>query len=303
MNNFEQSQGGGLKLAAPAKVNLMLSVHSRRSDGFHELTSVVAALEFGDELELRLNDSQRDRLSCEDQEIPLDENNLVLQAAHRFREFTGRDQYFDFVLTKRIPVGAGLGGGSSDCVAALKGMNALTDAGLDTQELRTLAATLGSDCPFFVDCVPSIMRGRGEVLEPLEPEAVARLSGLRVLLFRPPFAVPTAWAYGQMVAQPEFYEDKTTAETLLSDFFKGGSLGDLLHNSFELPVGRKFPAIPCLMEKLRGVGSKSLMSGSGSACFTLLEEGNAVDDLAGLCRSCWGPDMFWVETSIAGRKI
>ena len=303
MNDLKQSEDGWLSLQAPAKINLMLSVHGRRGDGFHELTSLVASLGFCDELELRLNGLQADTLVSDGVEVPLDDSNLVLQAARLFREESGQSECFDFRLRKRIPVGAGLGGGSSDAVAALKGMDVLLQVGMGCEKLRAVASSLGSDCPFFVDAAPAVMRGRGEILEAIDPRACGRLAGQRVVLFRPTFGVATGWAYARLVSRPELYEGKAVAEARLQAFYEGGSLGDLLHNVFEITVGQKFLAIPCLLEKLRARGHQCMMSGSGSACFALVgsdEEAAAVKEI---CLKSWGQGMFWVETSLAKRKM
>lgn len=300
MNHLEQSEDGWLRLRAPAKINLLLAVHGRRADGFHELTSLVAPLAFGDELELRQNGFQFDTLVGDGVDVPLDETNLVLRAARLFRERSGRRECFDFRLRKRIPVGAGLGGGSSDAVAALRGMDALLQTRLGDEGLRAVAATLGSDCPFFVDAVPAVMRGRGEVLERADPAVVDRLSGQRVVLFRPTFGIDTGWAYGRLAARPQLYAEKTGAEARLHAFNQGGRLEDLLHNIFEEIVGRKFLAIPCLLEKLRERGRACMMSGSGSACFALVGSDAEATAVVELCRSCWGQGIFWVETSVSG---
>lgn len=292
-----------LKLMAPAKVNLMLSVHGRRADGFHELTSVVAALNFGDELELRLNGGKADTLECDGADIPADALNLVLQAAERFREACGRSEFFDFRLHKKTPVGAGLGGGSSDAVAALKGMDALLGTASGSEKLREIAASIGSDCPFFVDAAPSVMMGRGEFIELLADAAAVRLYGQRLVLFRPSFGINTGWAYSQLASMPELYEEKASADNRLEAFLEGGSLDDLLHNDFEVAVGRKFLAIPCLLEKLRSLGYKCMMSGSGSACFALVDDDKQAAELKEVCIECWGHDIFWVVTSLAERRI
>ncbi|MFU8847476.1 MAG: 4-(cytidine 5'-diphospho)-2-C-methyl-D-erythritol kinase [Opitutales bacterium] len=287
-----------LRVEAPAKINLMLSVHGRREDGFHELTSMVAALDFGDELELRINACESDSLESDGVTVPLDESNLVLRAARLFRERSGRGECFDFRLRKRIPVGAGLGGGSSDAVAALKGMDALLGTRMSREELWALAATLGSDCPFFVEATPAVMSGRGEILEAVDPQVAARLAGQRVVLFRPSFAIDTGWAYGRLVARPQYYEEKTVAEARIAAFSAGGNWQEFMQNAFEEVVGEKFLALPCLLEKLRAKGSFCMMSGSGSACFALVANDDEAAALSATCRKAWGEGIFWVETSI-----
>ena len=186
-----------LQLEAPAKVNLMLSVNGLREDGFHRITSLMVPVGFGDTLRVRANNEGGDRLTCDQPFVPVDDSNLVLKSAQVFREATGFDGFFDFHLIKRMPVGAGLGGGSSDAVAALKAMDRLADTRLDRALMRTLSAKIGSDCPFFVDAVPAWVRGRGEWLKSVDEAEKRRLQGLRLLLFRPSFGIETAWAYGR----------------------------------------------------------------------------------------------------------
>ena len=289
-----------LTLDSPAKINLMLSVHGRRSDGFHALTSVVVALAFGDRLCVSVNASSVDRLRCSDRAVPTGEANLILQAAEVFRASTRSEVHFDFDLEKRIPMGAGLGGGSSNAAVALQGMNELAGHPLSNDELRSLAASLGSDCPFFIDAVPSVMTGRGERLDPLDPEAIRALAGHRVLLFRPDFAIETAWAYRRLiVSDPPAYETAKAAQARLAAFAQTGSVKDLLHNTFEHSVGLKFLAIPCLLEALREAGHACLLSGSGSCCFALVEGAEEAAAVRRICEAAWGSGIFFIETSIA----
>jgi len=277
----------------------MLSVHGRREDGFHALTSLVVALEFGDTLTIRSSDSV-DVLRCSDAGVPLGPENLVLKAAAAFRTRLGREVFFEFDLDKRIPMGAGLGGGSGNAAVALRGMNALVGEPFTNEVLCEIAAELGSDCPFFIEAAPAWMRGRGEVIEPLEAELAERLRGARVVLFRPDFGVETAWAYGRLVAgAPETYETEATGVARMQRFVKNGELSDVLYNSFEAPVGSKYLAISTLLADLRKQGVACLMSGSGSCCFALLEkEGASAEEIGRFVRDAWGETVFWVETSI-----
>jgi 4-diphosphocytidyl-2-C-methyl-D-erythritol kinase len=288
-----------LTLPSPAKVNLMLSVHGRRADGFHALTSLVVALEFGDTLTIRAGGS-RDVLRCSDPAVPLGPENLVLKAAAAFRSRLGRAEHFEFDLDKHIPMGAGLGGGSGNAAVALRGMNQLSGEPFSNQVLCELAAQLGSDCAFFIEGQAAWMRGRGEVIEPVAAEVAERLRGTRVVLFRPNFGVETAGAYGRLAAgAPDSYEPEAAGVARLHDFIESGTLGDVLFNSFEGPVGSKYLAISTLLAQLRAAGVKCLMSGSGSCCFALLEENCAdVSQIEEIVRDAWGEAVFWVETSI-----
>jgi 4-diphosphocytidyl-2-C-methyl-D-erythritol kinase len=289
-----------LTLESPAKVNLMLSVHGPRSDGFHDLSSIMAPLRFGDRLQVGLSGAGEDQLHCEAAGVPLDDGNLILRAARLFREHSGTGQTFDFDLEKRIPLGGGLGGGSSNAAVALKAMNELTGKKLARAELLQMAAELGSDCPFFIDAVSARVSGRGEMIEPLPLPVRERLRGQRIALFRPHFAVPTAWAYRRLRAGgPATYEDAGVAHRRIEDFFRGGSLRDLLFNSFETVVGAKYLAIPCLLEAMRASGHACLMSGSGSCCFAVLENGTDLAELKALCQDAWGSEAFFIESWLA----
>ncbi len=277
----------------------MLSVHGRRGDGFHALTSLVVALEFGDTLTIRPSDSV-DVLRCSDAAVPLGPENLVLKAAAALRARLGREVFFEFDLDKRIPMGAGLGGGSGNAAVALRGMNQLLGEPFTNEVLCEIAAELGSDCPFFIEGDPAWMRGRGEVIEPLEAELAERLRGTRLVLFRPDFGVETAWAYRRLAAgAPEGYEAEAAGVARVEHFIETGELGDVLYNSFEAPVGDKYLAISTLLAHLREQGVACLMSGSGSCCFALLEkDGLSSEQIEGIVRDAWGEAVFWVETSL-----
>lgn len=277
----------------------MLSVHGRRADGFHALTSLVVALEFGDTLTIRTSETA-DVLRCSDPAVPLGPENLVLKAAASFRERLGRAVHFEFDLDKRIPMGAGLGGGSGNAAVALRGMNQLSGEPFTSDVLCEMAAELGSDCPFFIEGSPAWMRGRGEVIEPLETALAERLRGTRLVLFRPDFGVETAGAYARLAAgSPGSYESEAAGMARLERLIETGVLGDVLYNSFEAPVGRKYLAISTLLARLRAAGVECLMSGSGSCCFALLgENGAGSKEIERIVRDAWGEAVFWVETSI-----
>lgn len=295
MSSDTLNKQSGLTLPAPAKINLMLSVHGLREDGFHALTSLVCAVEFGDSLTVSMEESV-DELECSEADVPLNGDNLILKAAELFRKASGLGVYFKFVLEKRIPMGAGLGGGSSDAATALKAMNVLTGGSMELDHLEALAAELGSDCPFFIRGEPAVMRGRGEVLEPLDEVVAGALRGKPVALFQPEFPVETAWAY-QVLREgaPQYYEAEADAMERLNHFRESRDLASLLANSFEAAVGKKYLAIPTLLEALRSRERPCLMSGSGSCCFAL---GDDLHSIRSEVESAWGQSVFWVETSV-----
>ncbi len=275
----------------------MLSVHGPRGDGFHALTSLVVALEFGDSLVTSLSEANVDQLYCEESRVPLGPENLILKAAEVYRQRTGVRTHFTFKLEKRIPMGAGLGGGSSNAAVALRAMNRLTDGALSNGELSALAAELGSDCPFFIDAVPALMSGRGEVLDPISVSQAKRLKGQRLLLFRPDFPIHTGWAYRQLIeSSPSAYESEPKALARLENFWDGGDFSDLLYNTFEEVVGGKYLAIPSLLEQIRSAGYDCLMSGSGSCCFALPRNEEESAAIREMCFDAWGAEIFFVET-------
>ncbi len=290
--------GDSRSINCPAKVNLLLAVHGQREDGYHELSSIMAPLDYGDRLRVTVGSEGEDQLFCDDPSIPLGPENLVLQAVDLFREAVPDLPPCRFELEKRIPVGAGLGGGSSDGSAALLILNDLSGHPLAGAELLELAARLGSDCPFFLGAEPALARGRGERLEPLPVDQTVRIRGQRLLLIAPPFGVGTSWAYARLASTGRFYTTESATNERLARFAQTGRISDLLQNSFEEAVGAKYLAIPALLLAFRKDGLNCLMSGSGSACFVLLEPDFPVGPIIERCREAWGSETFCVETSI-----
>jgi len=290
---------------SPAKINLFLAVTGRRADGYHDLVSVVAPLTFGDELtaeagERRPAPGEQFSLECDDPAVPLDATNLVLRAAAAFAGATGWASPVKFRLTKRIPMAAGLGGGSSNAAAALVALNRLSGAVLDRPALAGLAAQVGSDCAVFLEGAPAVMRGRGERVEALAAAAARRLRGRRVLVFKPSFGVGTPWAYARLAAAGTSL-GADDAERRLAAWIGGTAPAeDLLFNSFEPVVFRKFIALPVLLGRLRErFGLAPLMSGSGSACFALLGDDAPVAAITERIRDAWGTVAFVEAAAIA----
>lgn len=292
-----------VSIFSPAKINLSLAITGRRADGFHELVSVVAPLSFGDTLHAEMSGAASGvfTLECDAPGVPTDGSNLVLRAAAAFAAETGWRGGAHFVLEKRVPVGAGLGGGSGNAVAALRALESLSGIVLPHARAEALAAGLGSDCPLFLRGRPVVMRGRGERLDELPATAAARVSGRRVLLFKPEFGVATPWAYQALAARPEWYADAAATEAALAAWLadERAPLEDLLANTLERPVFAKWVALPALLGWLRerhGV-TAARMSGSGSACFALLEPGRDEEPMVATIREAWG-DATFVQTAL-----
>lgn len=267
---------------SPCKINLMLAILGVRPDGFHELISIVAPTKFGDTLKAQISDKPADSLACNMEGIPLDSSNLVIKAAELFREATGRSEHFDFDLQKRVPAGAGLGGGSSNGAAALLAVNELCGNPLPTKKLSEIAAQMGSDCPLFLTNTPVVMRGRGERVFALRGEAREYIERLKLVIFKPDFSINTGWAYSQMKANPQDYMSENAAESALSEWLENPSISGLpLINNMQIEAFKKFPALQVVLDEIRTrFRVPAMMSGSGSACFAIvnnLEDGEIAE--------------------------
>lgn len=285
--------------AAQAKLNLSLAITGRRADGFHELVSLVAPIALADTLTLDVGRPLG--LTCDDAALPVDGTNLVLKAAAAYARRRPASPTGHFHLTKRVPHGAGLGGGSADAAAALRLLDRASGDPLGPEGLEALAAEVGSDCPFFVRGQAAVMRGRGERLEILPAAARAALVGRKVVLVKPPFGVPTPEAYG-LLAQAGKYRPAAQAEAELAAWLARPAADPVkLGNDLAAPVFSKYLALPAGLASFRRVtGSDWQMTGSGSACFAWVDDGFDHAGLRADAMRVWGPGAWVAETVISG---
>lgn len=250
----------------------MLAITGVRPDGFHELVSLVTPTRFGDELYVEISDS--DSLKCNMEGVPCDSSNLVMRAAEIFRRASGRTERFAFDLQKKIPAGAGLGGGSSNGAAALAAVNELCGNPLPMSKLADLAAELGSDCPLFLSNSPVVMRGRGEKVFPLFGAARRCLERVKFFVFKPEFSINTGWAYSQMKKNPSDYIDRDLAENIISEWLENPCVFNLpLVNNMQIEAFKKYPALEVAIEEIKKrFRVPCMMSGSGSACFAVVND-------------------------------
>jgi 4-diphosphocytidyl-2-C-methyl-D-erythritol kinase len=252
-----------MQLFAPAKINLSFEIKARREDGFHEIETLMAPLSLADRLTIERRDEPGIDFSCDDPALPAGEDNLVVRAAGLFRRAASITTGVRIVLEKKIPHGAGLGGGSSDAASTLLGLNELFETRLDQTELIALGAQIGSDVPFFIAGSAAVCGGRGELVSPVRLERKFDL-----LLVKPDFGVPTPWAYARW---------KKSRELPGVDYGAQEFCGMRFLNDLERPVFEKFVLLAHLKMWLRRqpeVGA-ALMSGSGSTVFAVLR--NAAD--------------------------
>ena len=285
------------EVLAPAKINLFLSVTGKREDGYHELTSVMAKLAIGDLLEIE-RDSKITGINLRCPGFTELENldNLVYRAAKRWFEQTGELWGVKITLKKIIPSMAGLGGGSSDAVSALLGINQLADAPLSINQLVAISAEIGSDCPSFFESGLCVVEGRGERVRPVRSPRVKSLIGQEILLFKPSIGFSTAEVYKNLSRHSKFSSEAWKKERL--EMWESGKLStsDFLHNDLEFAVFFKHLYFRPLFDQIeKDFGIVPKMSGSGSACFALIPEGfDQVEPLREMIFAAWG-DHSWLE--------
>lgn len=275
----------------------MLAVNAAREDGFHNLVSLVAPTRFGDEI--ILTESGEDSISCNLEGVPLDGTNLVMKAAELFRKASGVNRYFRFDLVKKVPHGAGLGGGSSNGATVLLALNKLNDGILSEDELLRLAAILGSDCPMFIKNKPLVMRGRGEKLSDIPQKAQELVSSIKLVVFKPDFSINTGWAYKTMRENGGWYIPEKYAEDMLKVWLENPSIENLpLYNNMQRPAFAKFPALEAAINFVRETYKvPAIMSGSGSACFAVVNSLNPeqIESLKNSLKKMLGASCFVEE--------
>ncbi|HSJ03084.1 MAG: 4-(cytidine 5'-diphospho)-2-C-methyl-D-erythritol kinase [Verrucomicrobium sp.] len=278
-----------LTLPSPAKINLHLRVLAKREDGFHALDTRLCPLSLGDEVTfypLEAGETAA-RLTCSDASLPTDETNLAMKALRSFEKATGQPQQWHLHLEKHIPHGAGLGGGSSNAAIVLKGLNQLAGNPLPLEKLHELAAQLGSDVPFFLYDSVCDATGRGEILTPVHFPWK-----LPVVLIKPPFGIPTPWAY-QSWAKSAPLKGVLYAPQLCE-------WGPMV-NDLERPVFEKWLLLPTLkMWLLEQIETRAaLMSGSGSTMLAVAQSGADAEALAAKAKELCG-ETTWIQVTEAG---
>src|SRR6266699_6029412 len=246
-----------VQVFAPAKINLSLKILGRRDDGFHEIETLIAPIGLCDEIKIKKNEGGIE-FHCDDPSVPKGDDNLAIRAAQAFVAATKLKPAVSIELKKKIPHGAGLGGGSSDAASTLLALNELFETSLPREALAKIAEMIGSDVPFFIFQSAAVCKGRGELVSPIKLR-----KQLPILLLKPQFGVPTAWAYSRWRGSREIprvsYSDREVA-------------GQTFLNDLERPVFEKFVFLAQLkMWLLRQpeVGV-ALLSGSGSTVLAVM---------------------------------
>jgi 4-diphosphocytidyl-2-C-methyl-D-erythritol kinase len=265
---------------SPCKINLLLNVLGRRSDAFHEIETVLQPVPVHDELEFSHAQSGL-LLTCSDPRLPVDERNLVYRAAQAFLAEARIQKGVRIHLEKRIPMEAGLGGGSGNAATTLLGLNELFRHPLAVDRLQGISAALGSDVVFFLNDRPALALGRGERVEWLEPFDVLRGSGL--LLVHPGFGVSTPWAYQALGRHPQALAGEPGRGRRLIESLRSNDLPVAaadFYNALEAPVLEKYPLLRLFQEFFREEGAlATMMSGSGSSTFAMARDLDRAESL------------------------
>ncbi len=253
-------------MCAPAKINLSLRILGKRSDGFHEIETVFQEIDLADRLEFHAAPGWS--LEIEGADLDPGPGNLVCRAAALLSQDAHVPCAGRVILAKRIPVGGGLGGGSSDAAVTLIGLSRLWKLDWPVERLHPLAAELGSDCAFFLYGGLAVGRGRGEIIEPLD----GFLDG-DIVLVLPPFGVSTAWAYSQ-VQRLLTDDEKSVIIELYPKAYSGPPFSPgHLRNDLENIVLPRYGELARIKRRLHDLGTEiSLLSGSGSTVFGIFTE-------------------------------
>jgi 4-diphosphocytidyl-2-C-methyl-D-erythritol kinase len=270
-----------MQVLAPAKVNLSLKILGRRKDGFHELNTLIAPISLYDEIRI---DKRRPingiEFRCDDPSVPQGDDNLAVRAAKAFFATTKIEPAVSIELKKKIPHGAGLGGGSSDAASALLALNDLFDTKLSREALVEMAEPLGSDVPFFLFQSAAVCKGHGEMVMPVKLQRQ-----FSILLMKPAFAVSTAWAYSHWQYSRGIPGIRYQAQEFADQVFV---------NDLERPVFEKFVLLAQLKMWLLSQleVDAGLMSGSGSTMFAIMREKADADSVATRTKAQLDPELW-----------
>lgn len=272
----ERVTSRGVEVAAPGKVNLILRVLDRRPDSYHNVWSVMQAFDLSDTVIAETDGGVGIRMTCEGADLPTDSTNLACRAAERALARLGRRQGIRLVVRKRLPVAAGVGGGSSDAAATIRALATLLETGWSRDDMAAIGGEVGSDVPFFFYGPTALVEGRGERVSPLQLEGERWL-----LLVNPGIAIPTAWAYGKLAAartsraqpperRPRFAPNPVTGEPPV---VKWPDLLPLVGNDFAPVMEAEYPVLGEIRLLLGERGAEAAMlSGSGSTVFSLFAD-------------------------------
>jgi len=289
-----------ITVPAPAKINLFLAITGRRSDDFHQIQSVISKIDLSDYVTLEKTDLL-DEITC----ICIGNDslsggqNLACAAVRQWRQVTGDRTGVKVTIQKNIPIMAGLGGGSSDAVSALLGLNSLNGNPLCDSELGNIAQELGSDCAFFLTNGLAHVTGRGEDVHNFENKVNVSLNRQRIFIFQPPIGFSTPLLYKRFSEKSSYSEDSWASNRIRS--WSKGTIPTIqfLYNDFESVILNKYLFLSPLfklMEKVHGLSFR--VSGSGSCCFCFAQNDTDKESVEQLIKESLGDEAGFWETRI-----
>lgn len=271
---------------APAKINLSLDILKKRDDGFHEVEMIMTTIDLSDRIELYELENDEIKVSLESKYVPNDERNLAYKAAHIFKEKYNILRGIHIKMKKKIPVSAGLGGGSSDAAAVLRGLNKLWSLRIPVEDLALIGLEVGSDVPFCVMNTTALIKGRGEIICTLPSPPACW-----VVLAKPNIGISTKTIFQEVVVENVKHPNtKEIIEALKSDNFE--KLCKNMGNALEDITIRMYPEVQRIKDKMRQAGiSNVMMSGSGPTVYGLVKQESKAqrvyNGLRGFCKEVY----------------
>ena len=284
-----------MKIRAPAKINLRLRVVGKRKDGYHLIDTIMVPVSLYDEIEITKSrahgtvaNAKLVEATCDHPAVPQGEKNLAYRAARTILNDKPMGERVHIHIKKRIPVGGGLGGGSSDAAAVLIGLNRVFSFNYSSKELERIALSVGADVPFFIRGVPARARGIGERLTPIRG-----LPQFWMIIAYPGFPISTAWVYGNLGPKLTKYKLNTSINFPLRS---PETISRLLVNDLETVTAGRYPKVGLLKEKLIQAGAiGALMSGSGSSVFGVFDSRRRAQHALRGLRKEEGVETFLVQ--------
>ena len=284
-----------IHLKSPAKINLFLRILDKRKDGYHNLENLMQTINFCDEIEIAQKSVNDENIifECNEKNVPFGKENIAVRAVMKYREITGIKNKVFLKLKKRIPVGGGLGGGSSNAGTVLLGLNILNNNSLSIKKLTRVAIELGSDVPFFLHGGLALCTGKGEVVTPMKSMEL-----FHIVLVNPGFSISTKTAY------ENFEKKQLTRVNESAKVLKCGSITyfkeliPVLHNDLEESVITQYPLLREIKDYLEKCGcEKAMVTGSGSSIYGICKEHNKAEEISTDLRSRFGSRFLIITAS------
>lgn len=282
-----------IKIRAFAKVNLGLSVLGKRKDGYHNIETILQTISLYDEIDISIN-GKSILMTTDNPELPLDESNLCYRAARIFLKTTSQKPGIKIHIKKNIPIGAGLGGGSSDAASVLTGLHLLLTPDISKEKMKNMAISIGSDVPFFIDGGTAFVSGKGEKIKSIKPEPF-----FNYLVVFPGFGIDTKWAYEKI----NYLTKKKNYIRISTCNFNAGDIAGnmvLLKNDFEEVVLREYKELKKIRQFLNQNGASLVsLSGSGSSIYGIFDNRKKLNNARILLdkEDYWAKEAFSIRSS------